>query len=99
MKERVELERRNQLNDLISLCDNEKLLNNLKGLISYPLLLRYFRAHTKCITAIQYVDDRQIILTSSSDFNVRIFTLTGRYIGFFGQDNPWTLATHEEKKV
>jgi hypothetical protein len=88
IKEQIEMDRRDKFNDLIS-AKNEDLKNDLKKLVSYPLLLRYFRAHIKSLTGIQYVDDRKVIVTSSSDFNVRLYTLTGRYIGFFGQDYPW----------
>ena len=88
MRDRLEKERRERLNNSLPNYKNENLKEKIKSLISYPLLLRYFRAHVKLLTGIQYIDAKKLIITSS-ELNVRIFTLTGRYIGFFGQYDSW----------
>ncbi len=95
MKDRLENERREKLNKLLPNYKDENLKEKIKSLISYPLLLRYFRAHVKLLTGIQYIDDKKVIITSS-ELNVRIFTLTGRYIGCFGQDD-WKNAITNTK--
>ncbi len=59
------------------------------GLVRYPLMLQSFRAHTEFIGKICFVDEHELIVTSSSDFNIRVFSLTGQYIGIFGQPNSW----------
>jgi hypothetical protein len=57
--------------------------------IIYPQLLIAYRAHLRPITSIIYANDREIVLTSSIDCTIRLFTLTGRYIGFMDQSIPW----------
>lgn len=91
MRNSLEVNRRNKLNLLIP-YNEENLKNEFISYISYPLLLRYFRAHSKCITDIQYIDDRELIITSSVDYNVRLFTLTGSYVGIFGQETQWNIT-------
>ncbi|CAF0923785.1 unnamed protein product [Didymodactylos carnosus] len=61
----------------------------LSDIMMYPQLLSAFRAHLKPITSIFFADDREIIITGSVDCTVRLFTITGRYIGFMGQSVPW----------
>lgn len=74
----------------------QKLRDNMKippiaieqdqiNLINYPKLLIAYRAHLRPITSITYANDQEIILTSSIDCTIRLFTLTGRYIGFMNQ--------------
>jgi hypothetical protein len=57
--------------------------------VIYPQLLIAYRAHLRPITSIFYANEREIILTSSIDCTIRLFTLTGRYIGFMGQSISW----------
>jgi hypothetical protein len=57
--------------------------------VIYPQLLIAYRAHLRPITSITYANDREILITSSIDCTIRLFTLTGRYIGFMGQSIPW----------
>ena len=54
--------------------------------LNYPTLLISYRAHLRPITSINYVDDRELVLTASVDCTIRLFTLTGRYVGCFGQN-------------
>ena len=62
--------------------DRDTFLTNT---VIYPQLLIAYRAHLRPITSIIYANDREILLTSSMDFIIRLFTLTGRYIGFMNQ--------------
>jgi hypothetical protein len=57
--------------------------------VIYPQLLIAYRAHLRPITSITYANDREILITSSIDCTIRLFTLTGRYIGFMGQSIHW----------
>jgi hypothetical protein len=61
----------------------------LTNTVIYPQLLIAYRAHLRPITSITYANDREIVITSSVDCTIRLFTLTGRYIGFMGQSILW----------
>ena len=54
--------------------------------LKYPLLLNSFRAHTHSIHSIDYVTDREILITASADCSVRLWSLNGQYIGTFGEN-------------
>lgn len=54
-----------------------------------PMLLNSFRAHKKAVTGISYISKSKLLLTSSSDCSVRLWTLAGRYIGTFGSPVHW----------
>lgn len=58
--------------------------SNPKKTIKYPILVNSFRAHTRSIHSIDYVTDRQLLITGSSDCSVRLWTINGHYIGTFG---------------
>ncbi|KAL4715396.1 hypothetical protein ACJJTC_015167 [Scirpophaga incertulas] len=49
-----------------------------------PLLLNSYRAHLRCITTAAYVDDLKLLFTGSSDYSVRVWRLSGEYIGTLG---------------
>lgn len=57
----------------------------LTEIFVYPTLLVAFRAHLRPISSINFVSTHELILTSSIDSTIRIFTLNGRYIGFLGE--------------
>ncbi|KAI8996010.1 WD40-repeat-containing domain protein [Gaertneriomyces semiglobifer] len=48
-----------------------------------------WRAHTQCITSVSYAKPHSTLLTSSKDGAIRVWTLSGTYIGTFGQSTPW----------
>ncbi|ESO87414.1 hypothetical protein LOTGIDRAFT_92084, partial [Lottia gigantea] len=50
-----------------------------------PLCLNSFRAHTKAINRLEFINDRQLIITTSSDCAIRLWTICGKYIGTFGE--------------
>ncbi|XP_071485402.1 WD repeat-containing protein on Y chromosome-like [Diadema antillarum] len=64
--------------------------SNPRETLIWPPKLNSFRAHLKSITFIDYAEDKQLILTGSTDCSVRLWTLSGRYIGTFGQKGGWT---------
>lgn len=53
-----------------------------------PPLRISFRAHTKAIRHLECVNERDMIITSSDDCSVRLWTRCGRYVGTFGE--PWS---------
>lgn len=52
--------------------------------LKYPMMVNSFRAHTHSIHSIDYVTDRELLITASADCSVRLWTVNGRYIGTFG---------------
>ncbi|CAF0811531.1 unnamed protein product [Adineta ricciae] len=68
---------------------NQDSASFLMSTVVYPQLLTAYRAHLRPITSICYANDREIVITSSIDCTIRLFTLTGRYIGFMGQSVSW----------
>ncbi|XP_077864869.1 WD repeat-containing protein on Y chromosome-like [Saccoglossus kowalevskii] len=54
-----------------------------------PMKVNAYRGHLKSITHIEYAEDKKLILTTSTDCSVRLWTLCGRYIGTFGQKGGW----------
>lgn len=54
----------------------------------FPMLLNSYKAHTKALTSITYIDRRKILLTASSDCSVRMWTLGGQYLGTIGSPVP-----------
>ncbi|XP_064622322.1 WD repeat-containing protein on Y chromosome-like [Lineus longissimus] len=63
-----------------------------------PVLLNSFRAHLKSITCLDFIEKRDMIISSSSDCSARLWTLCGRYIGTFGQTRPWDIRPVEKPK-
>ncbi|CAF1193148.1 unnamed protein product [Rotaria sordida] len=68
---------------------NQDRATFLINTVIYPQLLIAYRAHIRPITSICYANDREIVITSSIDCTIRLFTLTGRYIGYMGQSMSW----------
>ncbi|XP_050091715.1 WD repeat-containing protein on Y chromosome [Anopheles aquasalis] len=55
----------------------------------YPWLLNAYQAHRSCITGLVYLESAELLLSSSSDRTVRLWTLAGRYIGLLGSPVHW----------
>ncbi|KAM9359600.1 LOW QUALITY PROTEIN: cilia- and flagella-associated protein 337 [Symphorus nematophorus] len=51
----------------------------------------FWRAHTSGITGLQIVDNDQVVLTSSTDYTVRLWSAHGEFIGTFGQSESWSV--------
>lgn len=61
-----------------------------------PMCQKAWRAHDGIITSIKCVNSRnpdinEFILTASSDWCCRLWTIDGSYIGCFGQERKWNL--------
>ncbi|XP_039248319.2 WD repeat-containing protein on Y chromosome-like [Styela clava] len=56
-----------------------------------PKLQTSFRGHCKAIMSIAFITDANLIASGAADCCVRLWTLSGRYIGTFGQKNNWHL--------
>lgn len=57
-----------------------------KTTLKYPLLVNSFRAHTQSVNSVDYVTERELVITASADCSVRLWTINGQYIGTFGGD-------------
>lgn len=49
-----------------------------------PMLVNSYRAHVRRIRHVEYVDGLQLVVTSSADKSVRVWTLAGHYVGTLG---------------
>nr|XP_054598438.1 WD repeat-containing protein 64 [Nothobranchius furzeri] len=56
-----------------------------------PRAEHFWRAHTNTITSLQIVDSDQVVLSSSADHTVRLWSAQGQYIGTFGQPEMWSV--------
>ncbi|CAH1792660.1 unnamed protein product [Owenia fusiformis] len=54
-----------------------------------PPILNSFRAHCKAITYVDVIESKQLMITSSADCCVRLWTICGRFIGTFGHASLW----------
>lgn len=52
---------------------------------SGPLLVSSYRAHLRSVCNIEYADEQELVVTSSLDQNIRIWTLAGHYVGTLGE--------------
>lgn len=50
-----------------------------------PLLVNSYRAHLQCIRHVEYIDQLEMVVTSSVDKSIRVWTLAGHYIGTVGE--------------
>ena len=57
-----------------------------------PHILNSFRAHLRTVMSVDYVEAHDLLVTSSADCSVRLWTLCGRFIGIFGQKKFWSLS-------
>lgn len=64
----------------ISAADASKPRKNLMS----PPLLSSIRAHTEAIVSLEFIQERDLILTASQDLTVRLWTKNCSYIGTFG---------------
>ncbi|KAJ3311081.1 WD40 repeat domain 95 [Boothiomyces sp. JEL0838] len=64
-----------------------------KGLLDNKLnLLCTFRAHISAINSVEFVESQNLIMTASVDCTVRLFLVSGEFIGIFGQMENWDLG-------
>ncbi|XP_077992887.1 cilia- and flagella-associated protein 337-like [Glandiceps talaboti] len=62
---------------------------NPEETVKEPLKLNAYRAHLQAVNHVEYAEEKELIITSSTDCSVRLWTLCGRYIGTFGQKGGW----------
>ncbi|KAG7243081.1 hypothetical protein INR49_016456 [Caranx melampygus] len=56
-----------------------------------PRAENFWRAHTSRVSGLQIVDNDQVVLTSSTDYTVRLWSTRGEFIGTFGQSDSWSI--------
>ncbi|XP_053259301.1 WD repeat-containing protein on Y chromosome-like [Podarcis raffonei] len=56
-----------------------------------PVLLHSWNTHNCSITSISLMNEHQLLLTTSLDYNAKLWSLKGEYIGTFGQREPWNI--------
>ncbi|XP_071353298.1 cilia- and flagella-associated protein 337 isoform X2 [Trachinotus anak] len=56
-----------------------------------PRAENFWRAHTSRVSGLQIVDNDQVVLTSSTDYTVRLWSTRGEFIGTFGQSQSWSI--------
>ncbi|XP_066480842.1 EF-hand calcium-binding domain-containing protein 8 [Tiliqua scincoides] len=72
----------------------ESVLNGWVTTLVPPPCLSSWRGHLKKIVSISYVERFRAILTASHDCTVKLWMLTGRHIGTFGQ-SLWRLGMQQ----
>jgi len=50
-----------------------------------PLLVSAYKAHLQCINHIEYIDKLELVVSSSADKLIRVWTLAGHYVGTLGK--------------
>ncbi|XP_050426699.1 WD repeat-containing protein on Y chromosome-like [Adelges cooleyi] len=53
------------------------------------LLISSYQGHLAAVRHIEYVQHIKLVVTSSSDMSVRLWTINGHYIGTLGTAAPW----------
>ncbi|CAH1777712.1 unnamed protein product [Owenia fusiformis] len=56
-----------------------------------PPLIKEWRGHIENVTCIDLIEDSSMLLSSSLDHTVRLWTYDGRYVGTFGQPDDWDI--------
>ncbi|XP_037402683.1 WD repeat-containing protein on Y chromosome [Pygocentrus nattereri] len=63
-----------------------------------PNTVNFWRAHIGSITGLQIIENDRVLLTSSTDCTVRLWSIHGEFIGTFGQPERWSLHTESSWK-
>ncbi|KAM5147009.1 cilia- and flagella-associated protein 337-like [Callospermophilus lateralis] len=58
-----------------------------------PKNVTFWRAHVSMVTCLELIEEENILLSSSLDHTVRLWSMDGAYIGTFGQSSPWDIFT------
>ncbi|ERE76524.1 WD repeat-containing protein 49 [Cricetulus griseus] len=58
-----------------------------------PNTVTSWRAHVGMVTSLQLIEGDDILLSSSLDCTVSLWSKDGAYIGTFGQNHPWDVFT------
>jgi WD40 repeat protein len=54
-------------------------------------VVKRWRAHVQTITSIDFAETARVLISSSIDCTIRVWTPEGKYIGTFGQEETWNL--------
>ncbi|XP_025035806.2 EF-hand calcium-binding domain-containing protein 8 [Pelodiscus sinensis] len=65
--------------------ETNEVLDGWSTSLTPPDLLNAWRGHLKNVSHVVYVEKLRLIVTSSYDCNVKLWMLSGRHIGTFGQ--------------
>ncbi|KAJ8379275.1 hypothetical protein SKAU_G00000530 [Synaphobranchus kaupii] len=79
-----EEERNMMMNEMMKEQETE-VWDGLRISVSPPKLLTSWQCHLRRIIHLEYVQNLDLIITASLDCNVRVWTVSGSYIGTFGQ--------------
>ena len=60
-----------------------------KETVHAPPILNSFQGHLKPITSVDYVNDKKLIISASTDCSIRLWTIYGNFVGIFGQREAW----------
>lgn len=82
---------------------SHNLLSNSQEDNSRPPLIKSWKAHDATVVSVEYINHScgQFILTASTDFTARLWTIEGHFVGTFGQTMNWDLMnpnTYEHPK-
>ncbi|XP_014447030.1 WD repeat-containing protein 49 [Tupaia chinensis] len=58
-----------------------------------PRNVMFWRAHISMVTSLELIEEEKVLLSSSLDCTVRLWSRDGEFIGTFGQSNPWDIFT------
>ncbi|XP_043944952.1 EF-hand calcium-binding domain-containing protein 8 [Protopterus annectens] len=70
---------------------NKEIQDGWTATLVPPELLCSWRGHLRAIVQVEYVDRFKLIVTASYDCNIRLWTLSGSYIGTFGE-SVWQIG-------
>lgn len=60
-----------------------------RSTLKNPRLVNSYKGHLSSVSVIVFINETEIILSGSSDNSVRLWTVSGRYIGTLGSPVPW----------
>lgn len=60
-----------------------------RATLKNPKLVNSYKGHLASVSVIVFINETEIILSGSSDNSVRLWTISGRYIGTLGSPVPW----------
>ncbi|XP_078077577.1 cilia- and flagella-associated protein 337 [Mustelus asterias] len=56
-----------------------------------PRVVNYWRAHISGVTCMELIEEEKVMVTSSVEGTVRLWSVDGEFIGTFGQPQPWEI--------
>lgn len=60
-----------------------------RATLKNPKLVNSYKGHLASVSVLVFINETEIILSGSSDKSVRLWTISGRYIGTLGSPVPW----------